>query len=118
MSVAATIARNGKTCTWRKMLGTGGAYSPSSGTVINTPTYVTETIKAVIDGFGSVESQLRALVFGNKSLLQEGQLRIFTVAALKPGDVLGIDSDDYTVVSCKSIWKKEIVVLYEAVVGL
>jgi len=117
MSVAATIARAGKTCTWRKMLGTSGTYDTATGTV-TAPTFTTTTIKMVLDGFGSVESQLRAFAFGSKSLLQEGQLRAFTVSNLRPGDVVTIDSEDYTVVYCKSIWKKEKVVCNEALIQL
>lgn len=117
MSIAATIARSGKSATWRQMLGKSGTYDPSSGTVVN-PVTKTQTIKVVLDGFGSVESQLRALAFGDKSLLQEGQLRAFTVASLQPGDVITIDADDYTVVYCKAIWKKEKVVCYEALIQL
>jgi hypothetical protein len=117
MSVAATIARAGKTCTWRQMPGTGGTYDTATGTVI-APVSTTTTIKMVLDGFGSVESQLRAYVFGGKTLLQTGQLRAFTVANLRPGDIVTIDGEDYTVVYCKSIWKKEKVVCNEALIQL
>jgi len=117
MSIAATIARAGKTCTWRKMLGTGGSYDETKGTV-TAPTYATETIKMVLDGFGSVESQLKAFFFESKTLIQEGQLRAFTCAAIRPGDIVTIDSEDYTVNYVKSIWKKDKVVLHEAVVQL
>jgi hypothetical protein len=117
MSIEATISRAGKTCTWRKMLGTGGVYDTATGAV-TAPTFTTTTIKMVLDGFGSVESQLRAFAFGTKSLLQEGQLRAFTVANLRPGDIVAIDGEDYTVIYCKSIWKKEKVVCNEALVQL
>lgn len=117
MSVASTIAKNGKSVVWKKMLGKGGDYDPATGKQI-APTYDTQNIKVVLDGFGSVESTLKAFVFGNKSLLEEGQLRVFTVSALRPGDVIHVDDDVYTVGNVKTIWKKSKVVLYEAVIKL
>lgn len=117
MSVASTISRNGKSAVWKKMLGKGGDYDPATGKVV-APTYDTQNIKMILDGFGSVESTLKAFVFGERSLLEKGQLRAFTVSALRPGDVVHLDDEVYTVVAVKSIWKKSKVVLYEAVIQL
>lgn len=117
MSIASTISRAGKTVQWRKMMGDGGDYDVTTGTVAVLATEVTD-IKVVFDGFGSVESQLRGMFFGKGGLVQDGQLRAFTVAMLHPGDIITADGKDYTVVYVKSIWKKSSVVLNEALVQL
>lgn len=113
MSITSTIARNGKLISWQKM--SNGSYSTATGVV--TPVAVqTKKIYAVIDGFGTAVSQLRANTFEKKTLVEAGQLRLLTVFGILPGDIIVIDSETYTVVYVKSIWKKIKIVCYEAVV--
>lgn len=117
MSIESTIARNGKTVRWRKMAGTGGTYNTATSKV--DPPYIPfKDIKALIDGFGSVESQLRGADFGNKTLIQEGQLRLYTVTNVRPGDIVSVDEEVYTAFYNKSIWKKSKAVCYEVLVQL
>lgn len=118
MSIASTLSKQGKTIQYRKMLGTGGTYNPATGVMGGGSMAPPVTLKAVLDGFGSVESQLRSGELVNNDLIETGRLRVFSVVKMHPGDIVTVDGEDYTVVYNKTVYKKEVAVLFEAVVRL
>jgi hypothetical protein len=115
MNLAPVIAKNGKKIQWTSMSGQGKVYDSSTGTMVGGAA-VTRTISAVLDGYGSLESQLRFEQFRTGELVGKGGARIFCVENIKPGDKVQIDDIMYTVRHSKSVWKKDVVVLYEALV--
>lgn len=115
MSTASTIKRNGMPISWRKMNGNDGVYDFTSASVVAAP-ITTVAIYGVVDGFGSVESQLRGEQFGAEGLEVAGSFRVFTTTKVEPGDVLGFDSDFFTCFFVKPIFKKKKVECYMALV--
>ena len=115
MSVASTVRRNGIRIIWRKMLGEGGAYDFNAATVAAAYAAPVE-IYGVLDGFGSVESQLSSEHFRDKELSETGDYRVFTTTRISAGDTMEFDSEVYTVLKVKAVWKKARIVLFMAAV--
>lgn len=111
MSVSSVIAKNGVRVIWTPMGGSGKTYDTSTGTMVGAPV-VPKTISVVLDGFGSVESKLRSGEFGANSVVENGAVRFFCVEPVKNGDILTINGDRMTVEYCKTVWKKDKIVLY------
>ena len=116
MSYAGLIQRNGMKILWRKMLGEGGVYDYTTATVAQPSFAPAVTIYGVLDGFGSMESQLRSEQFEANDLEIMGATRVFTTSKLEAGDVVEFDGHARSVFLVKDIWKKNKVVLYMALV--
>lgn len=118
MNAAGAISRNGTTVLWSPMSGGAGVYDPTSGTVVGPPEAAAKKIKAVLDGYGSIASQLRADHFSTNSVEVAGGLWVYTTAAIQTGDKLEINSQVYTVKFSKAIYSKEKILVYVAQVEL
>lgn len=118
MSIEGTVRKKGK-----KILhipgpsSALGVFDVATGTVVQTPLPQRE-IFAVLDGFGSLESQLRADEYKTGSSESDGSLRVFAASRLDKGDTVVIDEKSYVLKYVKQVWKGSRVVFWEGVAEL